>query len=347
MSVSKRSFSATSQGQEATLYTIKDKTGITLKVSDYGATVISVLVPDRDGVERDVLLGFDTLREYETDDHYIGACLGRCADRVKDGEIFVNGKRYLLEKNDGNNNRHSGPYTYNKRMWHMTEATSNSVTFELISPELDQGFPGELILQVRYSITDGNRFEIEFTGEADADTVMNFSNRLYFNLDGQGEGPVDKQYIWINAGTYAKLDKERIPTGELGDVKNTKYDFTARRILGSIENELIPEPLEGYSINYALEGGESSVAANMYSQKTGILMNVYTDLPCLKLLVPESLDVDGKDGKHYGKLPGTGLFSQHMPDAVHHPGFTSPIVRCGEVFKCRTIYEFRTVEEVE
>ena len=346
MSVSKRAFGNIASGQEASLYTIKDKSGMSVKVTDYGATVVSVIVPDRNGIEKDVLLGFDSVEEYERDGNYLGAFIGRCADRIKDGEVLINGKRYMLDKNDGNNNRHSGPHTYNKRMWRMTEAENNSVTFELISPEGDQGFPGELILNVRYSIADGNRLVIESTGEADADTIMNFSNRCCFNLDGHGTGTVEDQFVWISADTYAKLDSERIPTGEIANVKGTVYDFTSRKRLAMDDYTAEIRGSEGYSISYSLNCEPSEMTANMYSSKTGILMNVYTDLPCLKLYVPDSINVDGKDGRRYGRLPGACLATQYLPDAIHHPGFASPIVRSGDKFYTRTIYEFQTVEAV-
>ena len=345
MSVSKRSFGNISTGQEATLYTIKDKSGMMVKVTDYGASVVSVVVPDRDGELRDVVLGFDNVSGYEFDDNYLGGVIGRCADRVKDGEILINGKRYMLFKNDGNNNRHSGPHTYNKRMWRLADASNNSVSFELISQANDQGFPGELEIEVKYTLSEGNRFIIEYKGISDADTIMNLSNRILYNLNGAGEGSVERQFVWICAERYARLDEERIPTGDLDEVFGTLYDFTTRRMIGMTQGDLPRTIKDGYSVSYALPGTESTVDANMYSTDSGILMNVYTDLPCLKLYVPEELNIEGKNNALYGALPGACLAAQYLPDAIHHPGFDSPIIRSGEEVCTRTVYEFQTVEK--
>ena len=219
-----------------------------VEVSDFGATVVSVIVPDRTGTERNVVLGYDSVTGYERDTGFLGACIGRCANRIKDGELFINGKRYILNKNDGNNSLHSGPDTYNKRMWRMTQVENNSVTFTLISMDLDQGFPGEMELKVRYSIADGRQFVIEYMAECDADTVMNFTNHSYFNLAGAGSGNVLDQFVWINAAEYTLTDRELIPTGDIVPAAGTAVDFTSRKQIGTSLGEL--RTAEGGSVGY-------------------------------------------------------------------------------------------------
>ena len=351
MSVSKKKFGSTVSGQEATLYIIKDKSGMSVKVSDFGATVVSVTVPDRDGNEKDVVLGYDSVTDYEKDSSFLGACVGRCANRIKDGELLVNGKRFILNKNEGNNSLHSGPDTYNKRMWNMVALENNSVTFELISPNLDQGFPGELILKVKYSIAEGKRFVIEYTAESDADTVMNFTNHSYFNLKGHGQTTVLDQFVWVNANEYTPTDEELIPTGDIAAVAETPFDFTSRKQIGTDINAATTEGdiIYGYDLNYVLNKQDDgkdcgSLAANMYSSDTGILMNVYTDLPGLQLYTPVKMDITGKEGVRYEDYPAVCFETQYFPDAVHQPGFESPIVRSGEEYYSKTIYEFETVE---
>ena len=346
MSVDCRDFGQTRQGQNTKLYHITDRdNGLAVDVTDYGACVVSVFAPNRDGEHTDVVLGYEDAAEYEAGGSYYGALVGRNANRIKDAEFLIGGKRYILFKNDGDNNLHSGPDTWNKRLWQVTETGERSVRMELFSPDLDQGFPGDLEVAVTYTVR-GTRFEIDYEARPDRDTVVNLTNHSYFNLNGHDGGSVLDHLVKINADFYTETAPDLIPTGRLIPVAGTPYDFTQRRRLGEfIEpgGELPAGMIRLYDTNFALQTEGMGLAANCYSQQTGILMNVYTDLPGMQMYTPDTPGSVGKGGAVYGAYGAVCFETQYFPDAVHQPNFAGPIVRAGEVFRSRTVYEFDTV----
>ena len=344
MSVTKTSFGTTKAGQKTSLYTIaSDK--LSLDVTDYGATVVALRVPDKEGRIRDVILGYDNAGGYESGTDYLGTTVGRNANRIKDAEILIGGKRFLLGKNDGNNNLHSGPDTWHTRLYTVSAVTENSVTFSLISPDLDQGFPGELDFSVTFTL-NGNRLEIHYEAEADKDTVINVTNHSYFNLNGEGSGSVLDHHVWINADAYTESDAALIPTGRIIPVEGTPYDFRERHPLGQYIYAPGKDPEKtviNYDTNFALNASESGLAANAYSSESGILMNVYTDLPGVQVFVPAVFDKIGKNGVNYREFESVCFETQMFPDAIHQPGFASPIVRAGDKFESTTVYAFETI----
>ena len=340
MSVTRKEFGMTLAGQQTKLYSIGNRSGeMTVKVSDYGATVVSVLVPDRNGSLRDVVLGYDEPADYEAGGAFFGACVGRNANRIKDGEFLINGKRYMLTKNDGNNNLHSGPDTYNKRLWKVAETGQDSVTFELDSPDMDQGFPGDIDIRVTYTVR-GKRFEIHYEAVSDRDTIANFTNHSYFNLNGQDRSNVLNHLVWINASGYTETTADLIPTGAILPVAGTPYDFTSRKRLGT---DIESGAIRLYDDNYVLDTTGNGMAANAYSSESGILMNVYTDRPGLQIYTPPAGGGTGKGGAPYPAYGAICFETQYFPDAVHQPGFASPILRAGEKYSSTTVYEFETV----
>ena len=345
MSESVQPFGAASTGQPAKLYWISDReNGLKVGISDFGATVVSILTPDRNGVMKDVVLGYDDAEGYERGSAYYGAFVGRCCNRIKDAEFLIGGKRFIMAKNEGANNLHSGPDTYNKRMWKTLEVNKDSITLELLSPDMDQGFPGEAEIKVTYRV-NGSRFYINYEAVSDKDTVISLTNHSYFNLNGHDGASVLNHLVRINADSITETRSDLIPTGVLLPVAGTPYDFNVRKRLGEdIEpsGELLPGKVRLYDVNFALTG-EGGMAASAYSTDTGILMNVYTDLPGVQVYTPPTPGSVGKGGTIYGAYGAVCFETQLFPDAIHQPGFASPIVRAGDVWKSQTIYEFDAV----
>ena len=344
MSELKRDFGAISTGQVTSIYTIgSDK--IKAEITDLGATLVSLYVYDKDDKKRDVVLGYDEAAPYETSKGFLGTVVGRSANRTKDAEILIGGKRYLLGKVIGEHNLHSGPDVWSKRLYTVDSVTENEIKLSLLSPDLDQGFPGELEFQVTYRI-DGNRLEIEYKGICDKDTLLNPTNHSYFNLNGDANGDVLSHFVRINAKNYTELDADLIPTGRLIEVENTAYDFTERHQIGDFITPGGDDygKINTYDINFAIDRDDFGLVASAYSSDSGILMNVYTDLPGMQFYIPPNLNRQGKRGAFYGEYSSMCFETQFFPDAIHNPNFKSPILRAEEQFFSKTVYEFETIK---
>ena len=342
MSVTRRDFGTTKTGLNTKLYSIVSEEGITVRISDYGANVVSILVPDKDGGIRDVVLGFNDVTGYETKVGFYGAFVGRCCNRIKGSEFIIGGKRYFMTKTEGENNCHSAPDTWNKRLLKVTNVEKDSVTMELASHDMDQGFPGDMDVKVTYSVRNGSRFEIEYEAVSDRDTICNLTNHSYFNLNGGGT--ILNHLVRILGSAITEVDAEKIPTGRLLPVEGTPFDFRTRRAIGQY---LSPEAeygkLREYDVNYALDADGYGLAADFYSSDSGILMNVYTDCPGLQIYTPPKAGNVGKTGEAYPPYAACCFETQFFPDAIHQPGFKSPILRAGEIYRSKTVYEFQTI----
>lgn len=341
----KVSFGKTLDGQETTLYTLTNKNGMEAHVSDYGATLVRVLVKGKDGKVRDVVLGYDSAAEYEQHiGMFFGAIVGRSANRIGNAAFMINEKEYTLEKNDNGNNLHSGYDFYNKRMWEVKEAGGQKVVFTLHSPDGDQGYPGDLDITVTYELTDENELKISYYGVPSADTVINMTNHSYFNLNGHGSGDVLSHEVMIDADYYTRADEESIPTGELTDVTGTPMDFREKKTIGR-DIEADYEALNfggGYDHNYSLNNyGEYQKVAEMTGTDSGITMEVYTDLPGIQLYTGNFIvEEQGKEGAVYHKRQAACFETQYYPDAVNKKNFQSPVCRAGEEYKTTTGYKF-------
>lgn len=337
-------FGETAQGKQANLYLFENKNGMVMSVSDYGATLVNVVVPDKNGKLTDVVLGFDDVSGYEKGDQSFGATVGRNANRIQGASFELAGKRYVLEKNDGDNNLHSGPEFFHKRFWRAVRTGDNSITLALDSKDKDQGFPGNLNVKVTYTLTDDNEIRIEYEGTSDADTVFNMTNHSYFNLDGEGSGNILKQKVWIDADTFTVADAQSIPTGELVPVEGTPMDFRKPKMIGK-EIEADYEPLKfglGYDHNWVLNNhGSYALVAGMEAAESGIRMEVSTDLPGMQLYTGNFLNnAYGKHGHIYHKRNAACFETQFYPDAVNKPQFPQPVIKAGETFRTVTAYQF-------
>ncbi len=340
-------------GREVYLYTLVNENGVSASFTNLGAVWVTMNVPDKTGSMTDVVLGYDRVSDYLLNPPHFGAPIGRSANRIADAKFNLNGKEYKLKANNGPNNLHSGPDLYHTRLWDGQadeEDLGTSVSFSLFSPEGDQGFPGNAEITVTYTLTPDNSLKISYHMICDADTVANFTNHSYFNLDGQDGGYAMNQRVWIDADTFTRADEGSIPTGELTPVKGTPMDFT---VMKPIEKD-IHEEYEalrfggGYDHNWVLNNrsGEVSLCAAAESDKTGIRMEVYTDLPGMQFYTANFLKNEpaGKGGTIYEKRCCYCFETQYYPNSVNMPEFPSPVLKAGKEYKTTTIYKFTNVD---
>ena len=337
------SFGMTSKGEEARLFTIQNGKGMEIKVSDYGAALVQVRVPDKEGRLLDVVLGYDDVQGYEAGNAFFGATIGRVANRIGNGEFQLGGRTYELTRNDGQNTLHGGRDFYNKRIWKTGETQEDHVEFLMDSPSGDQGFPGNVKISVTYTLTKDNEVKIHYRAVPDADTLMNLTNHSYFNLSGHASGTVLDQEVMLYADAYARADSQSIPTGEIVPVSGTPMDFRQLKPVGA-EIEEAYEALEfgkGYDHNWVLNKKGYRKAAFMRSKESGIAMEVYTDLPGLQFYTANFVDHEkGKEGAVYNMRQAACFETQYFPDAVHKDHFEGPEVKAGEIYETTTAYRF-------
>lgn len=339
-----RPFGVNHRGEAATLYTFENKNGMVMSVTDFGATLYSLLVPTGEGL-LDVVLGYDDPAGYEgPSGTFFGATVGRNANRICRGEFTLKGKAYKLAINNGPNNLHSGLDFWSFRIWQVKAATENSITFSLHSPDGDQGYPGALDMDVTYTLTEENKLRIHYRGVPQDETIINLTNHSYFNLNGHDSGSVLGHRVWLDADAFTRADETSIPTGEILSVSGTPMDFRVSKAVGrDIEEDY--EALNfgmGYDHNWCLNnGGKFAKVASLTGDKTGLSMDVYTDLPGVQIYTGNFIfEEPGKGGAVYRHRPGICFETQHYPDAVNHPNFPSPVYRAGEIYETATEFRF-------
>lgn len=307
----------------------------------YGATLQSLWVPDRFGQRRDVVLGYESLDEYQHHDGYLGATVGRCANRIAGARFMLDGVSYPLAANEGANQLHSGPHGLHQKMWKWEQRAENCAVLRTESPDGEDGYPGTLKVCVTYTLSDG-ALVIDYEAVSDRDTLCNLTNHAYFNLAGQGSGSVAGQLLRVNADCYTPCGTGTIPTGEVRAVDRTALDLRQDTVLGERLGAAELAEYGGYDHNFCLCGGE---AARLYCPESGIAMDTETTLPGLQVYTAGFLtERAGKVGAVYGKNHGVCLETQFWPDAVHHEEFPSPVLREGEVYRHRTVYRFSVKE---
>lgn len=341
-----RAFGRTTEGQEAHLYTIANQTGMRIFVTDFGATLVSVFVKDKDGKDQDVIFGYDDVSDYQRGFSYFGATVGRNCNRISDAEITIDGTKYSLDPNDNGNNLHSGANTLSWRLWTVKEYADNKIIFEIEDADQQQGFPGNAVINVTYEVTEQNEIVISYFAKADKKTVFNFTNHAYFNLKGAGNGTAMDHILQIQASHYTPVkDWRAIPTGELAPVEGTPFDFREAKMIGrdvNAENEQL-EYGHGYDHNFALDKKTDGVetVASAYSPESGIRMEVRTDCIGLQLYSANfGGQIKGKNGILYSGRDAFCLEAQYFPNAINEPNFVSPLTEAGETYKSQTIYAF-------
>jgi len=350
----KQAFGKTSDGQAADLYTLTNKHGMEVGITNFGATVVSISVPDKTGKSGDVTLGHTNAAEYQAGKGYLGATVGRYGNRIAKGKFSLDGKEYSLPKNDGPNSLHGGTVGFNGHMWSARDASTpagQAVLMTYVSKDGEEGYPGNLTVTVIFTLPAAeNALKIEYSAATDKNTVLNPTNHSYFNLAGQGNGDILKNEMTIHASRFTPVDSTLIPTGELKKVAGTPFDFTKATAVGA-RIEQNDEQLKfgkGYDHNWVLDkkagSAAPSLAVEVYEPTSGRVMSVYTTEPGVQFYTGNFLDasITGKDGKVYGRRSALCLETQHFPDSPNHPDFPTTELKPGQKFHSTTIYRFST-----
>ncbi len=345
-------FGKLSDGREAHLYTLTNKNGIEVAISDYGATIVSIKVPDKHGKIADVVLGYDTPEEYAKGDSYFGGTIGRYGNRIAHGEFVLDGHTYTLAKNNGENSLHGGDAPFNKDLWTarvISTSEDPAIVCTYLSKDGEGGYPGNLSVSVMFKLNNKNELKIEYTATTDKDTVLNLTNHSYFNLSGEGSGDILKTQMLLRASRYTPVDETLIPQGELHNVIGTPFDFRKSTPIGSrIDQD--DEQLKhgrGYDHNWVVDDGDKGSlipVAQAYDPASGRVLDVSSTEPAIQFYTGNFLDgtIHGKSGKIYGHRGAFCLETQHYPDSPNHPGFPSTELQPGMRFDSTTIYRFST-----
>ncbi len=345
-----RHFGTTADGIAVEEYTLCNASGMEVKLITFGGILTSIRVPDRGGHFANVALGFDRLAKYEAEHPYFGAITGRYANRIAGGKFSLDGADYELFKQDGVASLHGGEVGFDKRNW-AARQFDNGVELSYLSPDGEEGYPGNLNVTVRYSLDDENILRIEYSAATDAPTVLNLTNHSYFNLLGEGEGTIYDHILTLNADSYTPTDARQIPTGEITSVAGTPFDFRVPKTIGPGQRSADPQIImaKGYDHNFVLirEGlsdGELGLAARVYEPRLGRIMEVWTTEPGVQFYAGNVLDTTlvGASGRLYRQSDGLALETQHFPDSPNQPGFPSTVLRPGERFHSATEYRFST-----
>jgi aldose 1-epimerase len=337
-------------GRPITLYKLTNSHGVEVDAMNYGGIITSIRVPDRKGQVADVVLGHDTLEGYTPNPPYLGAIVGRYANRIANGTFTLDGKTYTLPKNDGPNTLHGGvTRTFDKVVWDAEPLKGPpGVAFSYLSKDGEEGFPGNLRVKVTYMLTDGNALIIDYEATTDKSTPINVSQHSYFNLKGEGNGDILDHEIMINADRFTPVDKNLIPTGELRPVKGTPLDFRKSTRIGARIDDNYEQLVlaHGYDHNFVLnskpEQNGEVLAARVHEPTSGRTLEVWTTQPAVQFYTGNFLDgsVTGKQGHVYKRRYGFCLETQHYPDSPNHPDFPTTILKPGETFKSRTVFKF-------
>jgi aldose 1-epimerase len=339
--------------EDLKVFTLENSHGNMVKITNYGAKVISIIVPDKYGIKGNVVLGYDSVHQYLEGNPYFGAVIGRYANRIDNGKITLDGETYELPQNDGENHLHGGPGGFHNVLWETREfkdQQSEALELTYLSPDDEQGYPGNLSVKVIYTWTDQNELKINYTAITDKKTVINLTHHSFFNLKDGGKSKITDHELMINAKYFTPVNKELIPTGKIKKVEGTPLDFsTMHPIKTNITADY--EQLKygkGYDHNYVLNKSDNdfALAAKVLEPETGRGMKVFTDKPGLQFYSGNSLKAPDRDrgGIAYKQRSGFCLEAQHYPDSPNHPDFPSTVLRPGETYKQTTIYQFYVKE---
>jgi len=342
-------FTGKIDGKDTHLYTLTNKTGMQMAVTNLGGRIVSLMVKDKTGAAKDVVLGYDEIKSYQKrGEPYFGALIGRFGNRIGKGKFTLNGQTYTLELNDGVNSLHGGLHGFWSKVWDAKQIDKQTLELTYKSVDGEAGYPGNLNVKVVYTLQDDNSVKITYNATTDKPTVVNLTNHAYFNLNGAGSPTILDNLLLIHADNITPVDATLIPTGKLAPVKGTPFDFTSFKAIGK-DIEVADEQLKngkGYDHNFALNKHTlKDVVATVKSPSTGIVMDVYTEEPGLQFYSGNFLDgrtKDGKGGVAYGLRSALCLETQHFPDAPNKPEFQSTTLNPGQTYKTTTIYKFST-----
>jgi aldose 1-epimerase len=345
MDIQKTSFGRLPDGTEIELYALTNTNGIKARIMTYGATLVSLETPDRNGKFADIVLGFDSLVGYLGANPYFGSTVGRYANRIAQGQFILDGVTHPLAKNNGQNHLHGGIKGFDKVVWRaepVRQEGAAGVKLSYLSRDGEEGYPGNLSVTVVYTLTEENELRISYRATTDKATPVNLTNHSYFNLAGQGNGDILGHELMLNADSYTPVDEGLIPTGEILPVEGSPMDFRGLKAIGA----RIDEVKGGYDHNYVLRGGggKLELAARVDEPTSGRVMEIDTTEPGIQFYTGNFLDgtITGKGGKVYKQHYGFCLETQHFPDSPNKPNFPSTILRPGEEYSSLTVYKFST-----
>ncbi|MEL7532847.1 MAG: aldose epimerase family protein [Bacteroidota bacterium] len=336
------------EGKQTDLFFLANESGMQIALSNHGARIVSILVPDKEGKLIDVALGHKDIQGFvESGEAYLGTTIGRYGNRIANGKFLLNGNDYVLAQNNGENHLHGGPGGFHAVVWDATKKGPRSYLFEYTSPDGEEGYPGNLKVQVIYTLTEDNSIEISYHATTDQSTVVNLTNHAFFNLSGEGSETINDHILMIAADRYTPVDKGLIPTGELATVEGTAFDFRVPTPIGerlsSIEEQMVFG--QGYDHNYVLNGGKTEEVrkvAEVIAPLTGVVMEVLTQEPGIQFYGGNFMDgtVVGKAGKAYQRRSSFCLETQHFPDSPNHDEFLSTTLEPGQVYQTKSVYRF-------
>ena len=347
MAVTKSLFGKSPEGKEISLYTLSNSKGMKAAVTDLGAILVRVLVPDATGKVDDLVLGFDDGESYYGNGSFFGTVIGPCANRTGGAAYTLDGVNYQLDKNDGENNLHTHKQLgFHKRLWNA-ETGENSVTFSLEDEDGHLGFPGNKKVSVTYSLSEENELTLHYHASSDKKTIINLTNHSYFNLDGHGAGSIEEHELWLRASHFTPVAAGSIPTGEIRAVAGTPMDFTQPKKIGRDIRDDYEQLLltGGYDHNFVIDDWDGTLRhiATVKGPKSGRVLKTYTTLPGVQFYAGNFIGVQpGKDGVTYGNRCGFALETQYFPDTIHHENFPSYVFggENGREYDSVTVYKF-------
>jgi aldose 1-epimerase len=350
--INRRSYGTTAAGLPVDEYILTSAQGMEAQIITYGGIITSLRVPDRNGTVANVVLGFDTLADYETKNPFFGCITGRCANRIAHGRFTLDGVEYILPTNGGLHHEHGGRVGFDKRVWTAAPTVSGDgprLALTYLSPDGEEGYPGTLNTSVVYTLTDDDALRIDYAATTDRTTLVNLTNHSYFNLAGNGAGDIYGHTLMINADRYTPADKVMIPTGELAPVDRTPFDFRIPRAIGPGQRSAHPQIVigRGYDHNFVLnrpvpDDGSLILAARLYDPGSGRILEVLTTEPGIQFYAGNFLDATliGSSGNLYRQSDGLALETQHFPDSPNHPAFPSVVLQPGAEYHSTTVFTF-------
>lgn len=345
MNIKKYPFGITSDGQAVDCYVLTNRSGCQVELITYGAAIRSITTPDRNHHFADIALGFDTITDYEVHSYYMGAVIGRCANRIENSQFLLNRITYPLYANDGSNHLHGGKIGFDKKVW-SAESSSDGVAFSLVSPHGEEGYPGTLHTKVTYTLTDSNQLILTYEAYSDQDTIVNLTNHCYFNLAGHNSGSALQQHLQLFADTYTENNENSLPTGVISPVAGTPMDFRQPKAMAKDIEKNFPqlEKCHGYDHNWVLSlfPGTMKKAAILHDPYSGRALEVSTTMPGIQFYSGNFLNgsIMGKQRTLYQKHSGICLETQFFPNALMYPSFPSPILRANQRYQHTTIFRF-------
>jgi aldose 1-epimerase len=347
MAITTKSFGKTKDGREVTLYSITNNNGVTAGVTDFGAILVNLLVPDKKGNIVDVVLGYDSVEGYFTNGDFFGAVIGPSANRIDNAAFEIDGVKYQIAVNDGTNNLHSDMNNgYHKRLWNAKlNEGANEITFSLEDKDGSMGFPGNKKVQITYSLSEDNALKLHYYVTSDKNTLINMTNHSYFNLAGHNAGNIENHVLQINATKYTPVFERLIPTGEFVPVEGTVFDFRKPKRVGADINadEIQLKYGQGYDHDFVIDGytGDIIKVAQVEEPTSGRKMEVYTNQPAIQFYAGNCVAPQtGKNNTPYGKRSGLCLETQAMPNSINQPGFNDVVYGPNRPYGTTTIYKF-------